>query len=144
MCKIALCSVSCVKFIPKTHLLFSAGKDRMVKQWDADNYEHVITLKVIHIDLYRHLCIQTDMDTYRHTCRQNACTHAHTHARTPSHTAPDLPLKPPVAGTPPYFPPPPPPPPTPPPPYIHMYRYTCTHTHTHNSYSGTENLVKYS
>ena len=39
-------SVSCLKFVPKTHLFFSGGKDRLIKQWDADNYQHVITLKV--------------------------------------------------------------------------------------------------
>ena len=41
-----LFSVSCLKFVPKTHLFFSGGKDRLIKQWDADNYQHVITLKV--------------------------------------------------------------------------------------------------
>ena len=33
-----------LQFISKTHLFFSCGKDGKVKQWDADNFENVITL----------------------------------------------------------------------------------------------------
>ena len=39
-------SVMCVKFVADTHLLFSAGKDALLKCWDADNFQHVLTLKV--------------------------------------------------------------------------------------------------
>lgn len=35
-----------LKFVPKSHLFFTAGKDRKVKQWDADKFEHVQTLEV--------------------------------------------------------------------------------------------------
>lgn len=37
-------SVMSVQFVSKTHLFFSCGKDGKVKQWDADNFENVITL----------------------------------------------------------------------------------------------------
>ena len=37
-------SVTAVKFIPNTHMFFTAGKDGKVKQWDADNFERVLTL----------------------------------------------------------------------------------------------------
>lgn len=33
-----------MQFIAKTHLFFSCGKDGNVKEWDADNFENVITL----------------------------------------------------------------------------------------------------
>lgn len=33
-------------FLPKTHLFFSGGRDFMVKEWDADNFQKIITLKV--------------------------------------------------------------------------------------------------
>ena len=33
-----------LQFVSKTHLFFSCGKDGKVKQWDADNFENVITL----------------------------------------------------------------------------------------------------
>lgn len=39
-------SVMCVHFVPDTHLLFSASKDCTLKCWDADNFQHVQTLKV--------------------------------------------------------------------------------------------------
>lgn len=35
-----------LKFVPKSHLFFTAGKDRKIKQWDADKFEHVQTLEV--------------------------------------------------------------------------------------------------
>ncbi|KAL5264853.1 hypothetical protein ACHWQZ_G005807 [Mnemiopsis leidyi] len=34
-----------VAFVPKTHQFFSVGKDRKLKQWDADNFEHIQTLE---------------------------------------------------------------------------------------------------
>lgn len=35
-----------LQFVPKSHLFFTAGKDRKVKQWDADRCEHIQTLEV--------------------------------------------------------------------------------------------------
>lgn len=43
---LSLFSVMYLKFVPKSHLFFTAGKDRKVKQWDADKFEHVQTLEV--------------------------------------------------------------------------------------------------
>lgn len=43
---LCLYSVMCVQFVPKTHLFFSGGKDKKVKEWDADKFEHIITLQV--------------------------------------------------------------------------------------------------
>ncbi|KAB7499480.1 WD repeat-containing protein 3 [Armadillidium nasatum] len=34
-----------VKFIPNTHLFFSCGNDGTIKQWDADNFQRITTLK---------------------------------------------------------------------------------------------------
>ena len=35
-----------LQFIPGTHLVFSAGKDHMVKCWDGDKFNHVMSLLV--------------------------------------------------------------------------------------------------
>lgn len=35
-----------LQFVPKTHLFFTAGKDKKIKQWDADKFEHIQTLEV--------------------------------------------------------------------------------------------------
>jgi len=48
MVYICLYSVMGVAFVPKTHLLFTCGKDGTVKQWDADTYNHVTTLTPTH------------------------------------------------------------------------------------------------
>lgn len=40
------CSVMFLQFVPKTHLFFTAGKDKKIKQWDADKFEHIQTLEV--------------------------------------------------------------------------------------------------
>lgn len=40
----------CIQFVPKTHLFFTGSKDRKIKQWDADNFEHIITLEVRQIE----------------------------------------------------------------------------------------------
>lgn len=37
-------SVMGLRFIPGTHCFFSCGKDRLLKYWDADHFEHVMTL----------------------------------------------------------------------------------------------------
>lgn len=39
-------SVMFLQFVPKTHLFFTAGKDKKIKQWDADKFEHIQTLEV--------------------------------------------------------------------------------------------------
>lgn len=41
-----LYSVMFLQFLPKTHLFFTAGKDKKIKQWDADKFEHIQTLEV--------------------------------------------------------------------------------------------------
>lgn len=43
-------SVMFLQFVPKTHLFFTAGKDRRIKQWDADKFEHIQTLEVTFSD----------------------------------------------------------------------------------------------
>lgn len=35
-----------LQFVPGTHMMFSCGKDTLVKCWDADTFEHVMTLEV--------------------------------------------------------------------------------------------------
>ena len=42
MCKL----LSWLQFVPGTHLVFSAGKDHMVKCWDGDKFDHVMSLPV--------------------------------------------------------------------------------------------------
>ena len=37
--------VTDLQFISKTHMFFSCGQDGCVKQWDADNFQNIITLK---------------------------------------------------------------------------------------------------
>ncbi|XP_045126628.1 WD repeat-containing protein 3-like isoform X2 [Portunus trituberculatus] len=37
--------VTDIRFIPKTHMFFSCGHDSTVKQWDADNFQRIITLE---------------------------------------------------------------------------------------------------
>jgi U3 small nucleolar RNA-associated protein 12 len=39
-------SVKGLKFVPKTHYFFTCGKDGLVKQWDGDNYERIMTIEV--------------------------------------------------------------------------------------------------
>lgn len=33
-------------FVPKTHYFFTCAKDGFIKQWDADNFEKILTIKV--------------------------------------------------------------------------------------------------
>ena len=35
-----------LQFVPKTHYFFSVSKDKTVKYWDADKFEHIMTLQV--------------------------------------------------------------------------------------------------
>lgn len=37
--------VTDLRFIPKTHMFFSCGQDGTVKQWDADNFQRIVTLE---------------------------------------------------------------------------------------------------
>ncbi|XP_026679376.1 WD repeat-containing protein 3 [Diaphorina citri] len=39
-------SVTGVTFVPKTHYFFTTSKDGRVKQWDADNFERIVTLHI--------------------------------------------------------------------------------------------------
>jgi len=41
-----------VKFVRNTHYLFSIGKDRLVKYWDADKFEHLLTLEGHHAEIW--------------------------------------------------------------------------------------------
>lgn len=45
-CLSLLHSVMFLQFLPKTHLFFTAGKDKKIKQWDADKFQLVQTLEV--------------------------------------------------------------------------------------------------
>lgn len=45
-------SVMAVQFVPKTHYMFSAGKDGVVKYWDADKFELLLTLEGHHAEVW--------------------------------------------------------------------------------------------
>ncbi|XP_036780345.2 WD repeat-containing protein 3 isoform X2 [Manis pentadactyla] len=45
-------SVMCLRFVPKSHLFFTAGKDHKIKQWDADKFEHIQTLEGHHKEIW--------------------------------------------------------------------------------------------
>lgn len=49
---ILLCSVMAVKFVRCTHYVFSVGKDRLVKYWDADKFELLLTLEGHHAEVW--------------------------------------------------------------------------------------------
>jgi U3 small nucleolar RNA-associated protein 12 len=38
-------SVMQVAFVPNTHYFFSVGKDGLVKYWDGDKFEHLLTME---------------------------------------------------------------------------------------------------
>lgn len=38
-------AVSGLRFVPKTHYFFTCGKDGVLHQWDADNFERILTLR---------------------------------------------------------------------------------------------------
>ena len=40
----------CVSFVARTHMFFTGGKDRLLKEWDGDNFEHIQTLKFAVLD----------------------------------------------------------------------------------------------
>ena len=37
-------SITGLRFLPNTHMMFTCGKDGLVKQWDADNFQRIVTL----------------------------------------------------------------------------------------------------
>ncbi|XP_035232380.1 WD repeat-containing protein 3-like, partial [Stegodyphus dumicola] len=37
--------ITCLSFLPKTHYFFTGGRDNVIKQWDADNFQKITTLK---------------------------------------------------------------------------------------------------
>lgn len=41
-----------VQFVPNTHYVFSVGKDRGVKYWDADTFELLLTLEGHHAEVW--------------------------------------------------------------------------------------------
>lgn len=41
-----------VKFVQNTHYMFSVGKDRLVKYWDADKFELLLTLEGHHAEVW--------------------------------------------------------------------------------------------
>ena len=45
-------SVMGVKFVRNTHYMFSIGKDRLVKYWDADKFELLLTLGGHHAEIW--------------------------------------------------------------------------------------------
>lgn len=45
-------SVMAVQFVRNTHYMFSVGKDRLVKYWDADKFELLLTLEGHHADIW--------------------------------------------------------------------------------------------
>lgn len=41
-----------VQFVPNTHYVFSVGKDRCVKYWNADTFELLLTLEGHHAEVW--------------------------------------------------------------------------------------------
>lgn len=46
------CSITAVQFVRNTHYLFSVGKDNLVKYWDADKFELLLSLEGHHADVW--------------------------------------------------------------------------------------------
>ena len=40
-----------VTFVRETHYFFSCGKDKMVKYWDADRFEQILSLPAHHAEV---------------------------------------------------------------------------------------------
>uniref|UniRef100_A0A6A7G9N2 WD40 repeat-like protein n=2 Tax=Hirondellea gigas TaxID=1518452 RepID=A0A6A7G9N2_9CRUS len=51
-------SVMQVKFVPNTHYFFSAGKDKILKYWDADKFEQIFVLNGHHAEIWG-LCVSS-------------------------------------------------------------------------------------
>ena len=43
-------NVMAVKFVPRTHYFFSAGKDKLIKMWDADKFVQITTIRAHYAD----------------------------------------------------------------------------------------------
>ena len=41
-----------VQFVRNTHYVFSVGKDRLIKYWDADKFELLLTLEGHHAEVW--------------------------------------------------------------------------------------------
>lgn len=41
-----------VQFVRDTHYMFSVGKDRLVKYWNADTFELILTLEGHHAEIW--------------------------------------------------------------------------------------------
>jgi U3 small nucleolar RNA-associated protein 12 len=44
-------SVMAVAFVKQTHYVFTAGKDRLIKYWDADKFELLLELPAHHAEV---------------------------------------------------------------------------------------------
>ena len=47
-------SIMTVGFVPGTHYFFSAGKDRMIKYWDGDKFDQILTVPGHHGEVCVH------------------------------------------------------------------------------------------
>ena len=45
-------SVMSIRFVPKTHYFFTAGKDNLVKYWDGDTFEQILSLPAHHGEVW--------------------------------------------------------------------------------------------
>lgn len=45
-------SVMCVTFVPNTHYFLSASKDKLIKYWNADNFEQILSLPSHHKEVW--------------------------------------------------------------------------------------------
>jgi U3 small nucleolar RNA-associated protein 12 len=49
-------AVMSLAFVPGTHYLFSAGKDKLIKYWDCDKFEQIVTMQGHHGEVRFALC----------------------------------------------------------------------------------------
>ena len=57
-----------VQFVPKTHYFFSVSKDKTLKYWDADKFEHITTLQV----KFSFMTIYTIVAQYSSACLERS------------------------------------------------------------------------
>jgi WD40 repeat protein len=50
-----------IQFVPRTHYFFSASKDGYLKYWDADTFEHVLTLEGHQSEIWA-MCVSSQGD----------------------------------------------------------------------------------
>lgn len=62
-------SVTGLSFVPDTHYFFSSGKDGKIKQWDADIFQKIVTLQVIHFRSAFYKNAYQSSITMRNFCR---------------------------------------------------------------------------